>query len=244
MHEIKAILFDLGNTLSASASLGASLSNLAQSPSINEMKLGGQQLKILGMEVESQINRLNQENPSLQPHWLEVWQSAIYICGLSLTSSECERLCRVHLQQYLSECKVEPYSIPLLSDLQEAKIPLGLVSNVTGPVELFDQDLRRKGLASFFQSIVWSSTVGYRKPDPRIFQSALDQLSLPPGKSIIMVGDNEQADIFGGKNMGFTTVKVVKSEEAATSIADYVVVGSSLQHLFRLQRFQRNFATI
>ena len=164
-----------------------------------------------------------QESQHRQPHWREVWQSASSLCGLNLNSNAVERLCRAHLQQYVSECKVAPYSIPVLEALQKAKIPLGLVSNVTGPVDIFDLDLRKKGLAAFFQVVAWSSAAGYRKPDARIFQAALDKLGLPPGKQIFMIGDHEQADISGGKQMGFTTIKVVDSKEREESAADYVI---------------------
>jgi putative hydrolase of the HAD superfamily len=239
MNEIQAVLFDLGNTLATSASLAASLANLDHSRVINELRLNSQQLKALGEEIERQIARLDQDSRSYQPHWLDVWQSAITLCNLNLNSNQSERLCRAHLQQFVSECKVEPYSIPLLAALQKSKIPLGLVSNVTGPVELFDLDLHEKGLASFFQVVVWSSSAGYRKPDARIFQHALNRLGQSPGKTIFMVGDHEHADISGGKNMGFTTVKVVKGEKETESDADYVVPGPSLLEFFQLKLKQR-----
>jgi HAD superfamily hydrolase (TIGR01509 family) len=116
--------------------------------------------------------------------------------------------------------------------LQQAKIPLALVSNATGPVDIFDDDLRHKGLASFFQTVVWSSAVGYRKPHPRIFQAALAGLGLSASPAILMVGDHEQADVLGGNNMGFTTIKVVNSEGGTNSAADYVVARAALPDFF------------
>jgi putative hydrolase of the HAD superfamily len=233
MNEIRAILFDLGNTLSATASLADSLVHLAQSPTLDGLRLDSRQLVQLGQEVERQIDSLYQDGPVHQPHWLDVWQAAISACGLGLDAGESERLCRAHLRQFLSECQVEPYSIPLLAALRQVGIPLGLVSNVTGPADLFDLDLREKGLASFFQIVVWSSAIGFRKPDSRIFRAALDGLQLSPGKSIFMVGDRERADVLGGKAMGFTTVRVVKQVEGTESVADYVVAGSDLLELFQ-----------
>ncbi len=48
-----------------------------------------------------------------------------------------------------------------------------------------------------------------------------------------MVGDNEQADIMGGKAMGFTTVKVIKGKRETNSAAEYIVKGSELVQFFQ-----------
>lgn len=82
-------------------------------------------------------------------------------------------------------------------------------------------------------TVVWSCAVKYRKPDARIFQAALDRLNLKAGKQIVTVGDHEQADILGGKAMGFTTVKVIKSQQTTGSAAEYEVKGSELMMLFQ-----------
>ncbi len=233
MTGIQAVLFDLGNTLTASASLAESLVDLENSSLANDLKLDRRQLLSLGKKVEQCIGNLYAENELNQPHWFDVWQQASTHIGLGLNAIQVERLCHAHLKQFVSSCRVEPYSIPLLAKIKEKNIPLGLVSNVTGPAEIFDTDLRNKGLASFFQVIVWSSTVNYRKPDERVFRLALDGLNLEPGKQIVMVGDNEQADIMGGKAMGFTTVKVIKGKRETNSAAEYIVKGSELVQFFQ-----------
>jgi len=230
--EIAAVLFDLGNTLTDSASLAGSLAHLAQTSVLDDLQLDGTQPKELGQQVERHIDRLYLDGQEQQPDWLNVWQSAASHCGFNLNSPEAEYLCRAHLRQFVSECTVEPITVPLLADLQAAKIPLALVSNATGPVDIFDDDLRHKGLASFFQTVVWSSSVGYRKPNPRIFQAALAGLGLSASQAILMVGDHEQADVLGGRNLGFTTIKVVNSEVETHSAADYVVARAALPDFF------------
>ena len=235
MKEIQAVLFDLGNTLSRSASLSGSMADLVNSKIAQKFQLSKQQLNEIGIEIEQQISDLYREKRLDQPDWRQVWESGIKIAGLDLLSDEVEHLCRAHLSQFVMNCELETYSIPLLKSIQKAGVPLALVSNVTGPVEIFEDDLSKKGLASFFQIVVWSSCVGYLKPNPRIYQMALDGLKLKPGKHIVMVGDNEIADIIGGKNMGFTTVKVDENVEKSKSAADYVVSRSGLQKLFKME---------
>ena len=233
MHttQIKAILFDLGNTLSRSASLSSSLADFANTQVSAKLNLSGDQLLKIGIEIEQEISRLYQVERLDQPDWKEVWQAGIQNCGFNFPDGAVEALCRAHLEQYLRNCEVQSYSIPLLAHLRKAKIPIGLVSNVTGPSEIFERDLSEKGLRPYFDVVVWSSRVGVRKPNPEIYQIALEGLKLEPSRFIVMIGDHEIADILGGKQMGFTTVKVVSNGEGSKSAADYVVAGAGLQNL-------------
>ena len=230
MKTIHGILFDLGNTLSRSASLSEALAEIPTSSIAGELTLPEQQLLGIGREIERWISDTDPESLD-QPDWRDVWAQACRSCGLELKPGQVERLCRTHLVQYLRNCQVEAYSIPLLESLRKRGIPMALVSNVTGPFDIFDRDLAQKGLAPYFKVVVWSSQVGCRKPDPRIFQAALDGLHAKPGKQIVMVGDSEVADISGGKAMGFTTIKVEENDKKAGSAADYVVKGNKLQEL-------------
>ena len=54
MDRIRAVLFDLGNTLSVSASLSTALANLRQHSVIGDLDLDNQQLYELGEEIERQ----------------------------------------------------------------------------------------------------------------------------------------------------------------------------------------------
>jgi FMN phosphatase YigB (HAD superfamily) len=159
MMSIQAILFDIGNTLTATASLARSLTDLRNSTLAQELKLDGQQLLNLDEVIERSIGKLYADNTLNQSHWLDVWKQASTQMGLTLNLVAVEQLCRAHLKQFVSRYRVEPHSISLLTKLKEKTLPLGLVSNVTGPVEIFNTDLRDKGLATYFDVIVWSSAV-------------------------------------------------------------------------------------
>ena len=55
MNEIDAILFDLGNTLSRSASLSKSLVDIASSSIVEKLNLSTHQLQQIGVEIEQEI---------------------------------------------------------------------------------------------------------------------------------------------------------------------------------------------
>jgi YjjG family noncanonical pyrimidine nucleotidase len=82
-------------------------------------------------------------------------------------------------------------------------IALGLVTNGLGEVQR--ARLARLGLDDRFGSVVVSGEVGVSKPDPRIFELAIAELAAARGNRALMVGDNLQADIAGGRAAGLDT---------------------------------------
>ncbi len=88
-------------------------------------------------------------------------------------------------------------SAALLSRLA-ARHRLGIVSNFYGNLEAVCAEA---GLTSSIGVSVDSSLVGFKKPDPRIFQAALDALGALPAEAIF-VGDSLRRDMVGARAMG------------------------------------------
>ncbi len=86
-----------------------------------------------------------------------------------------------------------------------ARYRLGIVSNFYGNLDRVCTDL---GIRDLFACIVDSSRVGVMKPDPLIFQAALNQLGLRPHQSVF-VGDNPARDMEGAKGMGMPHIWLV-----------------------------------
>ena len=64
------------------------------------------------------------------------------------------------------------------------------------------------GLAELLDVLVFSEEVGVAKPDPRIFQHALDELGVDPNDAMF-VGDRLETDVQGAANLGMTTVQAL-----------------------------------
>lgn len=79
---------------------------------------------------------------------------------------------------------------------------LGVISNSDGRIH---QALERVGLADCFSLIVDSAVVGYRKPDPRIFQAALQKAGAEPSRSMYL-GDIYSADYAASRKSGMQAV--------------------------------------
>lgn len=92
-----------------------------------------------------------------------------------------------------------------LDRLRRAGVKMGIVSNTFVPGKTLDRHLREVGLLDFFPVRIYSSEVGYRKPNRKIFELALRQLDVRPDQSLF-VGDLLKTDMIGARRMGMTTV--------------------------------------
>jgi putative hydrolase of the HAD superfamily len=81
---------------------------------------------------------------------------------------------------------------------------LALVSNFTHPPAL-EQILAGVGIAHFFEQILISGRLGFRKPHPAVFTELARRLGLAPAE-IVFVGDELPADIVGAQEAGMHTV--------------------------------------
>ena len=93
--------------------------------------------------------------------------------------------------------KVLERTRPVVKKLSE-HYKLVLVSNFYGNIETILKDF---GLASFFSSVVESSVVGVRKPDPAIYQLGVDAMGYPADK-VLVVGDSFSKDVVPAKKVG------------------------------------------
>lgn len=93
--------------------------------------------------------------------------------------------------------EVFPDVLPALEALRD-RWRLAVLSNWDPRLPVL---LRRLGLASFFEQIVYSAEVGVEKPHPAIFRSALDRLGLEPG-NVVHVGDRVRDDVEGASAVG------------------------------------------
>lgn len=89
---------------------------------------------------------------------------------------------------------------PVLAQLAD-RAPLALVSNFYGNLPAVVEEM---GIGSYFQTVVESAAEGIRKPDPRLFEIALDRLGLQPQETMA-VGDSLKNDILPAHSLGCAT---------------------------------------
>ncbi|MBR0037815.1 MAG: HAD-IA family hydrolase [Bacteroidales bacterium] len=96
---------------------------------------------------------------------------------------------------YARRCTLD--ACPVVEYLAD-KYELAMVSNFYGNLSAVLQDF---GLLRCFKVVVDSAEVGLRKPDPAIFQIALERLQLP-AKEVTVIGDSFDKDIQPALSLG------------------------------------------
>jgi HAD superfamily hydrolase (TIGR01509 family) len=91
---------------------------------------------------------------------------------------------------------------PALTALRRRGLKLTVVSNANGTLRAH---MRRIGLGALVDIVIDSCEEGVEKPDPRLFQIALDRSGAAPD-STIHVGDFYQVDIVGARAAGLRAI--------------------------------------
>ena len=113
------------------------------------------------------------------------------------------RLGRRFRELSLKELALFPYVTRLLEALTAARCRTAIVSNTEAVLTQFD--LGEFPVLRTVDAIVLSSEVGVRKPDPGIFQIALDRLETPPAAAVF-VGNSLTDDVAGARRAGLRCV--------------------------------------
>ncbi len=103
---------------------------------------------------------------------------------------------------------VEGDAAQTLSVLRASGHHLGLLSNAADDADVHTL-VDKANLREYFDFILTSAKVGVRKPNPRIFQAALEQWEAQPGQ-VVMVGDTVAADVVGAKQMGMASIWITR----------------------------------
>lgn len=191
--KVSALLFDFGGTL---AFLDFDLL-------VAEFSRPGRQLDALKLEHAEYEGRaaldrylLSRATPDVNAAYELFFRSWMTAAGIPETEMRgiADRFRELHAQACMWRV-IRPGTFEALERLKSAGLKLGIVSNADGRVEA---DARRLGLAHYFDVIVDSHVVGVEKPNPKIFQIALDALGVAPEESMY-AGDIYSIDMIGAR---------------------------------------------
>ncbi|MCA0133613.1 YjjG family noncanonical pyrimidine nucleotidase [Winogradskyella alexanderae] len=93
-------------------------------------------------------------------------------------------------------------TIEILEYLQY-KYHLHIITN--GFEEAQERKMRNSNIRTYFKTVTNSEMVGVKKPNPKIFNFALQQANASSGESI-MIGDSIEADIEGAVSVGMRAI--------------------------------------
>ena len=88
-------------------------------------------------------------------------------------------------------------------DYLKDKYKLHIITNGFQEVQLLK--LKNSGISNFFKTVTSSEEVGVKKPNPLVFETALQKGNTKASQSI-MIGDSFEADILGALNIGMKAI--------------------------------------
>ncbi len=109
-----------------------------------------------------------------------------------------------------------PGTVKILRELKEAGFPLAALSNWSS--ETFPRVKDQYEFLSWFNPLVISGYIGYKKPDPEPFQILLHELNLNAGDCIFI--DDMEDNIQEARRQGFEAIQFSSPEQLRADLVD------------------------
>jgi len=238
-HRLRAVLFDLGNTLMyaldpwepvftrATESLTTSLLSsglpldTATFPAVFDARLG---------------QYYDQRDHSLtETSTMVVLADLLKTLGHPAATEVVRRALDAFYAVTQTNWILEADAIPVLQELQALGYRLAILSNASDNQDVF-QLVERFGIEPYFDFVLTSAVAAFRKPHPQIFELALAHWGFP-AEDVAMVGDTLRADIRGANASGLYSIWIDRRANRAaapTSTSRPQAVISSLADLPRV----------
>jgi putative hydrolase of the HAD superfamily len=142
-----------------------------------------------------------------EPHFNQRVKNALQLLNYhySLDSQLVVGATDAFCSEFMNYVRIDEYAAKVLHTLH-GKYKLGIVSNFAIP-ECIQRLLQRQELEELFDVVIVSAAVNSRKPNPEIFQHALQKLRVSAAETVF-VGDTVDADIQGANSVGMRTVYI------------------------------------
>lgn len=232
MTSVRAVLFDFGHTLVDFArteealrdAYGAIRDRLAgwvedrAPPDVDEL------VERIAGAVDDMVGRSYAERRLEELDQVALFTEAFAAIGYSLPPELIREVVELDHESFSNSLTAPASTIATLETLRGMGLRLGLVSNLSLFPHKMRADLETLGLAALLDGAVFSSEVGFRKPDPRIFLAALRTIGGEPATTVF-VGDRLNDDVVGAQALGMRTIltREFRAEEPGEIAPDAVV---------------------
>jgi len=208
----KAVLFDIFGTLVVIEDMEAELDAW--------LRRFYDCLKTHGLDIPREsfnewcLHHIGQEPPPPDKEDLTIFERRIQAvfssAGLRVNPTDIRQTSAMLLEVWNDYAVIDPDCHPLLQELSQ-QYRLGVISNYDHPPYIH-RVLNDLDLKKYFNTIVISGDYEFKKPDPRIFHLALEELGLKP-EDAVYLGDAEE-DIIGARAAGIQPVLIQRETTA------------------------------
>jgi putative hydrolase of the HAD superfamily len=229
---VRAVLFDFGHTLvdfarteeALRVAYGVVRERLTEwvedraPPEVDEL------VERIAGAVDDMVGRSYMERRMEELDQVALFEQAFAAIGYELPRDLLYEVAEIDHDSFSQSLTAPPSTIETLRRLRDRGLRLGLISNLSLLPHKVRDDLAQLGLAPFLAAAAFSSEVGVRKPDARIFLHALKELGEDPAHAVF-VGDRVNDDIVGAQAVGMRTIltREFRQEDAGDVKPDAVV---------------------
>jgi 2-haloalkanoic acid dehalogenase type II len=220
----RAVLFDLGGTLVNTVDVSEIFRRI--------LETFGFRVDVDEIRKALEINRSNLDVEAGQVElgesfWTK-WNANLLIdVGIE---SDTEHLARRISDAWWNHSGLQLYPdvMPTLASLRTKKILIGIVTNALR--NDYEQILQRLKIEQYFDVVVGTDDCRAAKPNPKIFQYALEKLKLKPSETIF-VGDDLRRDYEGSKKAGMKPLLISRQRKASKDIESVSELTEILHYL-------------
>jgi HAD superfamily hydrolase (TIGR01549 family) len=223
---IKAVLFDLGETLLHFGKVNtAALFREGARLSYDYLKsqgqaIGGFRYYQLRSLVSLRVRRWLSSVRGKDFDTLTVLKKIGTKKGIELSEQQWRHYAWLWYEPLSRAGRIEPQTIETLSKLRASGLKLGIVSNTFISAGSLEKHLKQLGILDFFGVRLFSCQLDFRKPSSKIFEIAADRIGEMLG-NILFVGDRIDKDIVPAIKTGMHAVL----KEAYTNIGKKIPKG-------------------
>ena len=209
---VRGVLLDYGHTLMDYAAPEAEL--LLAFERINQRLAGEldqavpgapELLERVSRQVDLEVDRSYRRGAEEEVDIADLYDAALRAVGLELSPPTLEWVMAEEQRAWMLGIRPSVDAAPTLRVLREHGLRLCIVSNAQFRADTMRAQLDHLGLSGYFDATVFSSEVGWRKPNSRIYATALERIGLAPG-AVVFVGDRMREDVRGPRALGIRAI--------------------------------------
>ena len=129
--------------------------------------------------------------------------------GIAIDDQIINRLSNDYIRYLSTFVHVVPGTFQLL-DYLRVKYRMHIITN--GFSEVQQRKMVNSKIRGYFEVVVNSEMAGVKKPNPKIFNLALERAKVAP-QNAIMIGDNLEADVIGALKVGLSAIHFNSNNE-------------------------------
>ena len=227
---VRAVLLDYGHTIVDYERPEAEL--LAAYHRVNarleaelegEVPAAGDLLHALSIGLDRVVADSYQSGTEQEVDFGAIYDAALAGLGLRL-DPDLRRWAMMEEQSaWIRGLRCSPHARQVLEEIRARGLRLAIVSNAAYPPESMRSHLEQIGIIDYFDATVYSSEVGWRKPNPLIYEAALDRVGVGADETLF-VGDRLREDIRGPRALGMEAVLTHEFRREEPTAADGTVV--------------------